>query len=60
MHSMRVQTMRESNWVVPISLFWKDRTNPTSWDNIPSWGLFVLEWIEGDWRGLNTLLYKFL
>jgi hypothetical protein len=26
----------------------------------PSEGLFVLEWIEGDWRGLNPLLYKFV
>jgi hypothetical protein len=23
-------------------------------------GLFALEWIEGDWRGLNPLLYKFV
>jgi hypothetical protein len=27
---------------------------------MPLTGLFALEWIEGDWRGLNPLLYKFV
>jgi hypothetical protein len=29
-------------------------------DVVPFEGLFALEWIEGDWMGLNPLLYKFV
>jgi hypothetical protein len=40
---------------------WSENNGFTRY-NLGHWsdkGLFALEWIEGDWRGLNPLLYKF-